>query len=67
MVSRWKLYAKTSSRLLWFPKEDYHDLEVAKENKILSAGELHWVAMEKYKDYRIIGKWSYLQMGYVKS
>ena len=42
-LNRWypegKLYAKTSSRLLWFPKEDYHDLEVAKgANKILSAG-----------------------------
>jgi len=42
-INRWysegKLYSKTSSRLLWFPKEDYHDLDVAiGANKILNAG-----------------------------
>lgn len=42
-VSRWfpdgKLYASTSSRLLWFPEEDYNDGDVAAgATKILEAG-----------------------------
>ena len=42
-LNRWypdgKLYSKTSSRLLWFPDEDYNDLEVAAgANEILKAG-----------------------------
>ena len=42
-LNRWfadgMLYSKTSSRLLWFPTEDYNDLEVAAgANAILKAG-----------------------------
>ena len=42
-LNRWfsdgMLYSKTSSRLLWFPPEDYNDLEVAAgANAILKAG-----------------------------